>query len=403
MRISKRSLDAMEIPAKTTFVWDDTLKGFGVKAFANGRKVFVLQGRLNGSSKRYTIGQFGSPWSPDQARAKALQWLSELSRGIDPTAEKVAKRQEGKLSDLVDAYLAEVTVRKKPSTQEIECSNLKRHIIPLLGKKRISELTKRDIQKFMLDIANGKTAKDVRTKARGRARVTGGPGTANRSVAVLSSLINFAIELGIRDDNPAIGVKKYKLKTHDRYLSSEELERLGDAIKQASDEGVNPFAIAAIRFLILTGCRSGEALNLQWDWIDWEHNLIKLPDSKTGQKPLLLGEGALELLKSLPRVQGSPLVFVSASGGTVPISIKKVWNRIRKAANLHDLRLHDLRHNFASTAVSSGQSLYIVGKMLGHSQVQTTQRYAHLAPDPVKQAANEVSNQLAHKLGMKSR
>ena len=400
MRINKRALDALQPPDKTSFIWDSSLKGFGVKLYANNRKVFVVQSRLNGAVKRFTIGQYGSPWSPDQARAKALEWLSLITQGIDPTAEKKAKQQEGRLADIVPQYLEEVAIRKKRSTQEIEQSHLRRHIVPLIGKRRVSELTKRDIQKFMLDIAKGKTAKDVKTKPRGRAIVTGGKGTANRSVAVLSSLLNFAIDLGLRGDNPAIGVKKYKLKTHDRYLTAEELDRLGEALKTAETQQVSPFAIAAIRFLILSGCRLGEALNLQRDWIDWDHNLIKLPDSKTGQKPLLLGDGAMALLKTIPKVQGSPLIFVSAAGGTTPISIKKVWGKIKRMAKLDDLRLHDLRHNFASTAVSSGQSLYIVGKMLGHSQSQTTQRYAHLAPDPVKQAATEVSRELADRLGI---
>jgi len=400
MRINKRNLDALEIPENTTFMWDDTMKGFGIKLFANGRKVFVLQTRLHGTLKRFTIGQYGSPWSPDQARAKALEWLALISQGIDPTAENKAKKLEGKLADLVPQYMEEVAIRKKASTQEIENSLLTRHIIPLLGIKRISELTKRDIQKFMLDVAKGKTAKDIKTKPRGRARVTGGKGTANRSVAVLSSLLNFSIDMGLREDNPAIGIKKYILKTHDRYLTAEELDRLGEALKAADAQNISPFAIAAIRFLILSGCRSGEALSLQWEWIDWKHNLIKLPDSKTGQKPLLLGDGAMQLLDTIPRVKGSPLVFVSAAGGSTPISIKKVWGKIKEMADLRDLRIHDLRHNFASTAVSSGQSLYIVGKMLGHTQSQTTQRYAHLAPDPVKQAATEVSNELADRLGM---
>lgn len=360
----------------------------------------MLQSRLHGTAKRYTIGQYGSPWSPDQARGTALEWLSQIAQGIDPTAEKKAKKQEGKLADLIPQYLEEVAIRKKQSTQEIEKSLLTRHIVPLLGKKRISELSKRDVQKFMLDVAKGKTAKDIKTKPRGRARITGGKGTANRSVAVLSSLFNFAIDLGLLETNPAIGIKKYKLKTHDRYLTAQELDRLGQALKQAEVENISFYAIAAIRFLILSGCRSGEALNLQWDWIDWEHKLIKLPDSKTGQKTLLLGDGAIELLKTIPRVKASPLVFVSAVGGITPLSIKKVWGKIKEMADLKDLRIHDLRHNFASTAVSSGQSLYIVGRMLGHTQSQTTQRYAHLAPDPVKQAATEVSNELADRLGM---
>lgn len=399
MRITKRSLDMIDTLPKTTFIWDDTLKGFGVKVYPTGRIVFVLQGRLNGGSRRYTIGQYGSPWSPDQARAQALNWLSELSQGNDPTAERRAKKLEGKLSDIIDDYMQEVSVRKKQNTQNIESSLIKRHIVPLLGKRRISELTKRDIQKFMLDVANGKTAKDIKTKPRGRAIVTGGKGTANRSVAVLSSLINYSVDLGLREDNPAIGVKKYKLKTHDRYLTSEELDRLGEALRTASMNNVSPFAIAAIRFLILTGCRAGEALNLQWGWIDWDHNLAKLPDSKTGQKPLMMGDGAMALLKTLPRIEGTPLVFASAVGGTTPLSIKKVWIKVRKLADIEDVRIHDLRHNFASQAVSSGQSLYMVGKLLGHSQSQTTQRYAHLAPDPIKQAANDVSNKLAERIG----
>ena len=161
-----------------------------------------------------------------------------------------------------------------------------------------------------------------------------------------------------RSDNPARGVKKYTLRKHDRHLNAEELERLGNALRQAEQGGQSSFAIAAIRFLLLSGCRSGEALTLQWKWIDFDHNIEKLPDSKTGQKVLLLGAGAADLLKTLDRIAGSPLVFPSAVGGATPISIKKVWRKVRQGAGLDDVRLHDLRHNFASAAVSSGQSLY---------------------------------------------
>lgn len=398
MRISKRSLDQMKLPDKDMFYWDDTLKGFGVKHYASGRKSFVLQGRLNGRVRRYTIGTYGSPWSPDQAREQALQYLSQLAQGIDPTAEAKAKKLQGNLAELAEQYLTEVVVRKKVKTQALEQSLIKRHILPLLGRKRVAAISKRDLQKYMIDVAAGKTAIDVKTISRGRAIVKGGKGSANRSMDILSAIFTFAIECGLCDDNPAKGIKKYRLKIHDRYLNNDELERLGNALKQAELDGASTFAIAAIRFMLLSGCRSGEALSLQWNWIDYEHNIAKLPDSKTGQKALLLGNGVIQLLKTLDRVEGSPLVFPSSVGGLKTISIQKIWRKVRVMASLDDLRLHDLRHNFASNAVSSGQSLYMVGKLLGHRQTQTTQRYAHLAPDPVRQAADDVSTRLAEKI-----
>lgn len=215
-------------------------------------------------------------------------------------------------------------------------------------------------------------------------------------------MLSFAVENGYCADNPALGTKQFKLKTHDRYLTSDELDRLGKALDSAERNGVSIFAVAAIRFLSMTGCRRNEALTLQWSWIDFEHRIAKLPDSKTGQKVVHLGDSALSLIKSLPKVAGSPLVFPSSVGGDKPISIQKIWNDIRCEADLHDLRIHDLRHNFASTAVSSGQSLYLVGKLLGHSQSQTTQRYSHLAPDPIRDAADHVSNIIDGKLTPKS-
>ncbi len=242
---------------------------------------------------------------------------------------------------------------------------------------------------------------DARTGVRGRSIVTGGQGSANRACASLSSMMSYAMEIGLRKDNPVIGIKRFKLKKHDRFLSEEELDRIGQAMKSVEDDGASLFAIAAIRFLLLSGCRKNEALTLQWSWIDWHHNLAKLPDSKTGQKNLMLGGGVMIFLKSLPRLNGSPLVFPSASGGITTISLQKVWNKVRIAAGLKDLRLHDLRHNFASSAVSSGLSLYIVGKLLGHSQAQTTQRYAHLASDPVRAAADEISADLGRKIAKK--
>lgn len=402
MKINKSSIDKLRTDKAHEFFWDDTLKGFGIKIYRSGRKSFIVQGRLNGRDRRYTIGAFGSPWTAEKARGQALEYLSSLAKGIDPTTEQKAKRLQGNFSVLVQQYQSEVSIRKKEATQALEKSMINRHILPLLGKKRVLDLDKRDLQKFMIDVSAGRTAKDERTGPRGRAIVKGGKGAANRSLEIISSILSYGVENCVRPDNPAIGVEKFKLKVHDRYLNNAELERLGDALLSAERKGVSPYAVGAIRFMLLSGCRSGEALSLQHSWIDFENNLIKLPDSKTGQRVMLLGRGAVELLQKMEPHPNSPLVFPSSSGGETQISIQRIWRNIRSEADLDDVRLHDLRHNFASAAVSSGESLYIVAKLLGHSQIRTTQKYAHLAPDPVKRAADDVSDRLIERLNGKA-
>ncbi|MGR6467925.1 tyrosine-type recombinase/integrase [Rhizobium sp. PAMB 3182] len=399
MKITKRWLEQVEAEATDRFYWDESPKGFGVKVTPKGRKIFVAQTRLNGRTRRATIGEFGSPWSPEQARSEAIRLLSEFSRGSDPVAEKKAARQRGvSVAELLNEYLREACEHKKPSTREIEAGLARRRIVPLLGKRPVAELTESEVQRFHRRVAKGDTATDVKTKARGRAIVKGGKGTANRTLDLLSSMLSYAVMLKVRADNPAKGVKKFKLIKHDRHLSPDELSRLGDSLRNAQENGTSLYAISAIRFLALTGCRRGEALGLQWAWLDNAHGIARLPDSKTGQKVLILGRQVLDLLEALPRRADSPLVFPSADGGTVPISLHKIWKQVRKAAGLADVRLHDLRHNFASAAVSSGESLYIVGKLLGHTQAQTTQRYAHLSQNPVKAAADATSSSIADQL-----
>jgi integrase len=216
-------------------------------------------------------------------------------------------------------------------------------------------------------------------------------------------MLSFAVEEGLIPSNPATGIKQFKLKTHDRFLSQSELERLGETLVKSEQSGISPYAIAAIRFMALTGCRKNEALLLRRSWIDFERRLVKYPDSKTGQKVMRIGAAAVDLVSSLPQVAGCPLVFASAAGGEIPLSIGKIWRKLRSEADLQDLRLHDLRHNFASAAVSSGQTLHVVAKLLGHSQTHTTERYAHLSNDPIREAAEMISAAMADRLsGAKS-
>jgi integrase len=216
------------------------------------------------------------------------------------------------------------------------------------------------------------------------------PYAANRMLAVVSSLYRWAGNhelLPNSHGNPAARLTRFKERSRERFLTPEELARLGDALAVAP---IDPFAIAAIRLLILTGARLREVLHARWEHVDFERGIIFLPDSKTGKKPIFLNAAALVVLADLPRLDGSPHVFPGKKDGTPRDGLDRPWSAIRKAAGLDGLRIHDLRHSFASIGAGGGLGLPIIGKLLGHSQAATTQRYAHLANDPVRQAVETI-------------
>jgi len=400
-KLSLRTVNAAKAGDRDVFLWDSDLKGFGLKVTPAGAKVYVAQGRINGRPKRFTIGRHGSPWTPEQAREKAGDVLYAMSKGEDPTEAKRNAKTDISVTELVDLYFAEGCGTKKASTVAVERGLAERHVKPRLGKRMLKGLKRGDLETFLTDIAAGKTAADIKTKARGRAIVSGGQGTANRTMDLLASILAFAVTRDLRADNPARGVRKFKPKTRERFLTPVELSALGAALSDAQIGGENRYAVDAIRLLILTGCRKSEILTLRWDWIDETHQVLRLPDSKTGSKTVPLGASALELLKTIPRQDNAPYVFPSITGKGHLVGLQKIWSRIRAKAGLEDVRLHDLRHSFASVGASGGNSLYVLGKLLGHSQQHTTQRYAHLADDPVRAAANQISNQLAVSLAGK--
>jgi integrase len=305
------------------------------------------------------------------------------------------------MSELCDLYLAEGCTTKKPSTLVSDRGRIERHIKPCLGRRRIRQVCRGDVERLLRDVADGKTATDEKTGFRGRAIVTGGKGTATKAVALLGAIFSFAVARGLCPDNPAKGVKTFKTRNAERFLSADELSRLGEALSGAEKEGANPYAIAAIRLLALTGARKSEILTLHWHpntaasgHVDFDHSCLHLMDSKTGSKRVPLGAPALELLAQLPRIESNPFVFPGNAGGHY-VDLQRVWNQIRQRAGLDDVRLHDLRHSYASTAVASGDSLYLVGKVLGHKQASTTQRYAHLSDDALHDVADRTSRQIA--------
>jgi integrase len=398
-KITKRVVDAALPGERDQFVWDGELKGFGLKVTPAGRKVYIAQYRLPGRpTQRFTIGRHGSPWTPDGARAEAMSILRHAAEGQDPAAAKRAAKADLTIAELCALYLSEGARTKKASTLAMDRSRIEGHVKPLLGRKKLGALTRADIDRFLKDVAAGKTAKDTKTGVRGRSIVRGGQGVANRSLGMLGAILQFAIEQGLRADNPARGVKKYREGRRTRFLSNDEIARLGEALKAAEAGGTNPYAIAAIRLLVLTGCRKNEILSLKWDEVDIGGGFLRLTDSKTGAKVVHLGAPARALLASLPRHADNSFVMCGDRGGAHLVGLQKIWATVRAAANLSDVRLHDLRHSFASVAARSGESLLVIGKVLGHSTSAATGRYAHLSDDPVRLAVDATTNHIASAL-----
>ncbi len=408
IRITKRLVDTARVGATQTFVWDSVVRGFGLRITSAGIKSYVLQYRLVGgrgtASRRYTIGKHGSPWTAESARAEAERLLREIKAGRDPAAVKAAKRTAPTINDLCDEYLAEGTAAKKPSTLRVDKGRIQCHIRPLLGQKRVEDLSQADVERFLLDVKNGKTAiseprNDDERKPGSLPK--GGSGAAAQSVILLGAMLSFAVRRGMRSDNPAHGVKKPKVRKMERFLCETEIGALAKAIRHFETRAGNPHIAAAIRLLLLTGCRKSELLSLRWENVDLKRACIMLPDSKTGRKPIYLNEPAIGIFKSIPRIDGNPYVIVGAKAGSCLVNIDKAWVEIRATARLPSLRLHDLRHSFASVAVAGGMSLPIIGALLGHRESSTTSRYAHLADDPLRAANEIVGSRIAAAMGPK--
>ncbi|EGF91077.1 phage integrase family protein [Asticcacaulis biprosthecium C19] len=406
-KITKRSVDAAKPTEKRYRIRDTELTGFSVRVMPSGVKVYKVVYRANGGGrgetpKEYTIGQHGV-FTPEEARKEAERLLSSVRLGTDPQDAKAQKRKEMTVAELCDFYLEEGTTTKKASTLKSDGYRINRHIKPLLGKLKISEVNSSHIERFLRDVAAGKhggrkpskveakrTGLTAETRGRTDSNVRGGKGTATRTVITLSGIFTFAVKRKLRSDHPCRGVETYKAGKSERHLSLEELKRLGQVMDLSH---WNATAVAIIRCLILTGCRKGEIEHLRRDAVDFSNHFLKLSDSKTGPKVVPVGLPALELLR--PYVNASvksEFVFPSAVDANKPfIGTPKIWTQIKLAADLPKTTLHDLRHTFASLAIEDGKTLPIIGKILGHSDIKTTERYAHLTDTSARRAANDIS------------
>ena len=400
-KITKRTVDAAT--SEDGWIWDTEVKGFGLRVRADDNKVYLIEYRPGGGGRaapkrRFTIGRHGSPWTPETARVEAKRILGLVADGGDPAADKSSDRKSMTVADLCDLYLAEGCATKKPTTLYTDKGRITRHIKPLLGRKKAKDVTRSDIQRFMQDVAVGKTACDEKTGIHGRAIVEGGKGTSTRTVGLLGGIFTFAVDRGICTANPMHGVKRYKDHKNERFLSTKELGSLGLGLSVMEEVGViSPIMAGAVRLLLLTGCRKSEVLSLKWDYVDVERGYLRLPDSKTGEKVVALGSPALRVLTDLPQI--SEWVFPATTGEGHCVGLPRAWEAVREWCGLEDVRLHDLRHSFASVGAVGGDSLLVIGALLGHQDAKTTSRYAHLADDPVKRAADRIAGSIAASLG----
>ena len=316
--------------------------------------------------------------------------LGLVAAGGDPADTRTAERNAITMAELCDLYLAEGSIHKKASTLRSDRGRIAHHIKPLLGKMLVAKIGRADIERMMVEVKTGKTAisppKDRKRPA--GSLPTGGPGVAAQCVTLVSILLAFAVARGYRTENPTKGIKKTPVKKMERYLSDEEIARLAVALEAETKKTGNQFPAAAIKLLLLTGARRGEILGLQWQSVDLGRKCLRLPDSKTGAKVIFLNEAALDIFRSLPRLKNNLHVIPGTLVGGPFVGIDKIWDRIRTSAGLRDVRLHDLRHSFASVAVGGGLSLPIIGALLGHKHAATTARYAHLAAAQLR-AAND--------------
>jgi integrase len=405
-KITKRVVDAAQRQLATYLLRDSEVKGFVLVVTPAGAKSYAVDycaGSGRGAPKRrLTIGKHGSPWTPETAWAEAKRLLAEVAAGRDPAKAREAERKGLTLDELIDLYLAEGVAHKKPLTLKVDRGRIKHHLRPLLGKLRVDRIGRAEIERMRDAVTLGKTAEKVGSgkKRRPGSIASGGKGAAAQCVALVSAIFAFANERGICAANPARGVKKAPVRKLERFLSEVEIARLAAALDAEAQRNGNPYPSAAIK-LLLTGCRRGEIVNLRWEHVDFAHQCLRLPDSKTGAKVVYLNAPARALLQSLPHMEGNPRVIPGTRVESASAVIDKVWPSVRKAAGLADVRLHDLRHSFASVGAAGGLSLPIIGALLGHKHATTTARYAHLSADPLRAANDTVGARIAAAMNRK--
>ena len=378
--LSSRTVGRLKVERDTVF-WDRELTGFGVRVYPSGGKVYVAQARGPEGPKRVTVGRHGV-LTAEQARQRAALIIARVKAGEAPLPEPLAVKQADgpTVADLAERFLEDyAAVRYKPGTLAWTRTALRRYIVPEFGKLTLEAVERAQVTEL-------------------HHRLYASPSTANTVVRTLSLMYRLAESWGMVPEgcNPCRAIAKYPQRKRERFLTDEEFIRLGKVLDDSGERGgVSPSAVAALRLLMLTGCRKSEILTLRWEHVVLEAGELRLPDSKTGARVVPLSPSAVKVLAALPRSPDTPWVIPGRKPGTHLRALGDAWEVIRARAVLEGVRIHDLRHSFASRALALGESLPMIGKLLGHSQMETTSRYAHLARDSVHESAARIAESLA--------
>lgn len=438
IKIGRRAVAAIGNVEKPTIYYDADVKGFGLLVRPTGARSWILEYRPGaggrGVSKRRLV--IGNPvtTTPEQARDTAKDMLADIRRGKDPSAERQTERAAETVSELAEAWLAgHVGPKRKESTEAYYRALLKLHILPNLGTRRAVSITRADVAKLHGAIAAKRqvTPQPGGKRAQKKSRAIGGQGIANRALKTISAMFGWGSRMGIVPDgfNPARGLEPFREEGKERFLSAQEMTALGAALVEGETSGIewqpdisktakrlkhvpknrretiSIHVTGAVRLLILTGCRLREILHLEWQHVDWQRGALRLPNSKTGRKVVILGAPAIAVLRQLDAAKIGRYVIASTSAGTNEekprADIQRPWKAICRAAGLDGLRLHDLRHSFASVGAAGGLGLPVIGKLLGHSDSATTARYAHLDATAERRAADMIGAEIAAAMGMK--
>lgn len=415
VKLTKRIVDGLEAQTSAYMVYDADLKGFAIRVAPTGLKTWQVEyrpypGGRGVSKRRMSLGSSTSV-TPDEARRKAKDILAAVANKEDPAKERSDRRKELRVSDLIDLYEKEgcyilrgkrLGEPMKPDTKAYTLARLRHHALPLLGKLRISEASARDIEKMVKDITAGKTAKDEKLGPRKRIIVRGGEGAARKVVRDVSAMFTFAIRQKLATSNPCetAAVRKTDGR-RTRFLSLDEVSRLGRALEKLEEDGANPKALDVVRLWVLTGARRSEIAALKWDEVDLQHSCLRLEDTKTGASIRPLAAPAVALLAAIRKESGSPYVFPATSGEGHFQGTKRVWPKAVALAGLSGVTPHTLRHTLGSSAVSIGETLVMTGAILGHKESRSTQIYAHVQQDPAARAAARAVKPIAAALSGK--